>query len=919
MSASLRRVLERIAPDVVARSYLAKFTVALCLVVALIGGVGAVTYAETTDHLEADAQEDYTAVAELSATELDVWTSDRRADVRDVADADMSQELSDVIRDRPDTVEGFLDARHSALPEEVVALHFVDRNEQRVLVTNAPDEDPPITDHAWHDRNLVYGSDVFTTPVYDVDGDRRVSFVTTVGDGDYLILEASLSDRLAELRRPTAGSFTTLAKWDGVIVASDRGGVDGERYSGTWADLSDGFDSVGHEPALQFEFADDATVDVVDEEFFVAYAPIPSTSWMVAVHVPLSEAYALSGDIAQNMLAIVAVAVIGLGLLGATLGRGTVAELNRLGSRARQLEAGELDVDLETDRRDELGDLYGSFAAMRDSLREQIETAEAQQRKAEAAQAESDAFAERLETRAAAFGDTMGECADGDLTARLESEPDDPEALREVADAFNDAMAELEATVAEVDAFATAVADESAAVTEDAEAAATAGRETSDAVDEISTGAEQQSRQLSEVAGEMEDMSATIEEVAASADQVATTSRQADELTESGREAAGEAVAELHDIEDRSESAAETVRRLEAEMKEVDEIVETISEIADQTNLLALNASIEAARAGEAGSGFAVVAEEVKTLAEETQESAAEVEGLIEGLRERTDESVAEMAAIREGVADGVDTVEEAEGALADISDRVAEADDGVQEISGAMDAQATSVNDVTGAVDELAGISQQTTAEAATVASNAEAQAATLETVSTRAEELAGRADRLREMVDDFEIDADAKRDLNVDADAGVGSDEDPGVTEEQASVDGAAASSAGDEGSTEAAVDEADPAVVDDAGSEGPEPDALDVATGPGDGIAGAEPSNGDGHEEPSDATVSEFGWAEDPSVDVNSNGSTLADGNGADPETERIGTLDVVDGDTVPSNGDVGSESADWSGSGTDESKG
>jgi methyl-accepting chemotaxis protein len=67
--------------------------------------------------------------------------------------------------------------------------------------------------------------------------------------------------------------------------------------------------------------------------------------------------------------------LIGLGLLGATLGRGTVVELNRLGNRARELEAGDLDVDLETSRRDEFGDLYGSFSTMRDSLREEIESA----------------------------------------------------------------------------------------------------------------------------------------------------------------------------------------------------------------------------------------------------------------------------------------------------------------------------------------------------------------------------------------------------------------------------------------------------------------------------------------------------------------------------------------------------------------
>ncbi|SNR31887.1 methyl-accepting chemotaxis protein [Halorubrum vacuolatum] len=187
-------------------------------------------------------------------------------------------------------------------------------------------------------------------------------------------------------------------------------------------------------------------------------------------------------------------------------------------------------------------------------------------------------------------------------------------------------------------------------------------------------------------------------------------------------------------------------------MSEVDAIVEAIAEIADRTNLLALNASIEAARAGGAGSGFAVVAEEVKRLAEETQSSAAEVESRLADLGERTDASVEEMAAIRASVEDGVAVIEEAETALNDVSERVAAADDGVQEITGAMDAQATAVSEVTGAVDELAGISEQTTAEATTVASTAEEQVATLGTVSESAHDLERRASALRERVGRFE-----------------------------------------------------------------------------------------------------------------------------------------------------------------------
>ena len=347
--------------------------------------------------------------------------------------------------------------------------------------------------------------------------------------------------------------------------------------------------------------------------------------------------------VVANILVIIGVAVVGLAAVGMGLARPTVREVSELADRASEIEHGNLDLELDAPTDDEIGDLYRSFDAMRSTLRTRLADLETQREETAAAKAESDRLAEQLETRAETFATTMAEAAEGDLTVRLETDPDDPEALEAIAAGFNETLDELETTVADVDTFADAVGEASETVATSAAEVTPAAEDTSQSVDEISAGAETQHDELAAIAGEMETMSATTEEVAATTDDVATTSREATELSEAGREATQEAVEELHTIEERAYSTAEAVDYLEDGMDEIGSILETITEIADQTNLLALNASIEAARVGAEGSGFAVVANEVKSLSEETSEAAGEVETVIEDLQDRTEQSVSEM------------------------------------------------------------------------------------------------------------------------------------------------------------------------------------------------------------------------------------------------------------------------------------
>jgi methyl-accepting chemotaxis protein len=182
-------------------------------------------------------------------------------------------------------------------------------------------------------------------------------------------------------------------------------------------------------------------------------------------------------------------------------------------------------------------------------------------------------------------------------------------------------------------------------------------------------------------------------------------------------------------------------------------IVATITAIAEQTNLLALNAAIEAARAGEQGRGFAVVAEEVRKLAEESQQAAGAIAGLIEEIRSETARAVevVEVGAAR--TEDGVATVEEARAAFVEIGRSVDDVSSRVDDIARAMERIADSSLAVQDDMAGVATIAEQSSASTEEVSAASEQAGASAQQIAASAQELAGSADQLAHLCGRFRL----------------------------------------------------------------------------------------------------------------------------------------------------------------------
>jgi sn-glycerol 3-phosphate transport system substrate-binding protein len=340
--------------------------------------------------------------------------------------------------------------------------------------------------------------------------------------------------------------------------------------------------------------------------------------------------------------------------------------------------------------------------------------------------------------------------ASGDLTRRadIDSEVD---SIVDFVSSYNRMLDEWNTILKRVKDVSQSVDDSTSDVEEEIEKVDQEGEQVSQSISEIADGAHEQNENLQRVGDEMRSISATIEEVAASANQVANTADDSVASGDAAQEAATKAIDDLEQMEDKTAEMVDQVEKLSDLMGDIEEITEFINDVADDTNMLALNANIEAARAGEAGSGFAVVANEVKDLANETKEATDEISSTVSEVRDQTETTVENMYETQDVVSQAGNAVNSTIDGLDDVVNMIEEVNVSIQEIDDAVDQQAQTTQSVVSMVDEVSAVSEETTAEAETVADAAERQAESLTDVSQAVTTISGRAEELGSTASQF------------------------------------------------------------------------------------------------------------------------------------------------------------------------
>ncbi|MDZ5474102.1 methyl-accepting chemotaxis protein [Bacillus sp. 31A1R] len=341
--------------------------------------------------------------------------------------------------------------------------------------------------------------------------------------------------------------------------------------------------------------------------------------------------------------------------------------------------------------------------------------------------------------------------AQGDLTETIDLKATNE--IGKLSHSFDSMILSLRDLIGKIDSSSEQIASSSVQLSANVEESTNITRSMATSISGMASGAETQMASAEESTAAMVEIADGVQHIANQSSIASEASIDANSNAEEGKQSIDEAIKQMELIQSVVEQSSNAITKLGASSEEVGNILAVITAISEQTNLLALNAAIEAARAGEHGKGFAVVADEVRKLAEESRKSAQQIADIVQSIQVETKTAVELMDKGRVQVETGNQVMRETGEKFTSILNSIQEVTAKIQEVSATSEELSASSEEVTASVQEMTSISTESASTASQVASGAQQQLSSMEEINSSVSELADVANELKQAVSTFKI----------------------------------------------------------------------------------------------------------------------------------------------------------------------